>query len=351
MKSFQWDKHFITGLSEVDQQHKQLVDIINKFSDHLSKNELVYDDIESIFAELADYTQYHFDEEEEMMSSMGIDQRHLGNHIEGHQNFLQEVKSLHNHMSPENADSAKYLLEFLIHWLAYHILGTDQNMARQVEAIQTGVSPQAAYDEQERSRDSSTAPLLAALKGLFNQVSSRNKELLQLNESLEEKVAERTRELSEANRHFEELALTDVLTGLPNRRHAMRQLSVLWDESLVSKTPLVCMMIDADHFKEVNDTYGHDAGDEVLCELSKTLQHAVRTDDIVSRLGGDEFFIICPSTNLEGGMYLAELIRKNVSELHVPTGDGGCRPSCDNGHPRPNYFFLNAITFSGSETS
>ncbi|MCP3893645.1 MAG: diguanylate cyclase, partial [Bacteroides sp.] len=144
--------------------------------------------------------------------------------------------------------------------------------------------------------------------------------LKQLNESLEEKVALRTRELSEANRHLEELSLTDVLTELPNRRHAIRCLSILWKKALQNDSPLVCMMIDADHFKEVNDTYGHDAGDAVLMELAKTLQHALRSDDTVCRLGGDEFFIICPNTDKKGGMHIAELTRKAVAALRVPTG-------------------------------
>jgi hemerythrin len=96
----------------------------------------------------------------------------------------------------------------------------------------------------------------------------------------------------------------------------------MWSESIESDTLLACMMIDADHFKEVNDTYGHDAGDVVLCELAKTLQHAVRNDDIVCRLGGDEFLIICPDTDQDGGMHIAELARKAVSALRVSTGDG-----------------------------
>jgi hemerythrin len=79
------------------------------------------------------------------------------------------------------------------------------------------------------------------------------------------------------------------------------------------------MMIDADHFKEVNDNYGHDAGDLVLKELARALKHALRTDDLVCRLGGDEFLVICPNTNEEGCMYIAELMRKKISELRVPT--------------------------------
>ncbi len=82
--------------------------------------------------------------------------------------------------------------------------------------------------------------------------------------------AVRTRELTAANLHLEELASTDMLTGLHNRRHALRRLAIFWQEALTTDSPLVCIMIDADHFKEVNDTWGHEAGDRVLQMLSQT---------------------------------------------------------------------------------
>jgi len=82
------------------------------------------------------------------------------------------------------------------------------------------------------------------------------------------------------------------------------------------------MIIDADHFKKVNDSYGHNAGDIVLSELAKTIHDAVRNDDIACRLGGDEFFVICPNTDKQGGLNVAEYVRKTVSELRVSVGDG-----------------------------
>lgn len=139
---------------------------------------------------------------------------------------------------------------------------------------------------------------------------------------LEKKVRERTEELHRANQELIEISLTDALTGLSNRRHALQQLKTLWEESTRSGNPLSVMMIDADHFKEINDTCGHDAGDFVLSELGRTLQHAVRTDDLVSRLGGDEFLIICPNTDRSGGLKVAETVRKKVSDMRVPAGDG-----------------------------
>ncbi len=113
-----------------------------------------------------------------------------------------------------------------------------------------------------------------------------------------------------------------MLTGLPNRRHAMRCLGLAWEESIKENSPLSCMMIDADGFKQINDNYGHDAGDEVLRQLSRNLQYAVRTDDIVCRLGGDEFLVICPHTPEVGAAQLAEKVRQTIAALHVPAGKG-----------------------------
>ncbi|RLA02690.1 MAG: GGDEF domain-containing protein [Gammaproteobacteria bacterium] len=322
MKSFQWGKHFLTGIDEVDEQHHGLVETINDLSSHFAENDVDFDDVEETYKTLVDYAKHHFFDEEQMMIKAGLDERHLVEHQKIHQDFLQEVVQMHSVITPDNLESAHDLLEFLMHWLGYHILGTDQNMARQVKDIENGLSASAAYDKSEYDQNSSTEPLLAALNGLFQQVSKRNNELLLLNQSLEEKVARRTEALLEANKHFEELALTDVLTNLPNRRYAMQQFALLWETSSAQDNPVSCMMIDADHFKEVNDTYGHDAGDLVLCELSNLLSYLIRTDDIVSRLGGDEFLIICANTTQQGLKKFAENIHDAVSKLRVETGDG-----------------------------
>ena len=322
MESFHWDTHFITGLADVDSQHQHLVNIINQYGELLASDRLIFEDIEVLLQELVGYTHYHFEEEERLMSVSKVDQRHQQAHIDKHQDFLRDLMAMHATLVPDLSATFQKLLPFLTNWLAYHILGTDQNLARQIKAIQSGIAPEAAYEAEEKQSDNATEPLLAALNALFEQVSARNKELQELNQSLEEKVAERTKALSEANLQLEELALTDTLTGLPNRRYAMRSLLYLWNETSANNADLTCMMIDADHFKIVNDTYGHDAGDLVLKTLAKTLQETVRTDDIVCRLGGDEFFIICPNTNNNGGMYVAELLCKTVSELRVATGDG-----------------------------
>ncbi len=195
-------------------------------------------------------------------------------------------------------------------------------MARQIAAIQSGQTPENAYLAEKELKEGATEPLLVALNGLFQQVSERNRELLELNRTLEAKVEERTHALTEANQLLEELAMTDVLTGLPNRRHAMARLAQAWSDSMQDGSPVACMMIDADGFKQINDNYGHDAGDEVLKQLSIALSHAVRNDDIVCRLGGDEFLIICPDTSLEGALLVANKMREKVANLRVPVNGG-----------------------------
>ncbi len=316
MESFRWDQCFVTGLPEVDEQHHRLVDLVNRFGDGLTTKEGTSpEEIQAVFLELAAYAQHHFREEESLMAGAGVDSRHTTAHEKSHAEFLREVVQMRAAITPERPEAAAKLHQFLLHWLAYHILGTDQSMARQIAAIHAGRPSAEAFAEDRWTNERATEPLLHALDGLFHQVSERNRELVHLNQTLEEKVRERTQQLEDA-------ANTDVLTGLPNRRHAMRRFEKEWSASLQTGVPLACMMVDADHFKQINDTYGHDAGDEVLRCLSRQLRYGVRTDDIVCRLGGDEFLVICPETPLGGAMLLAEQMRLAVAELRVPAGDG-----------------------------
>ncbi len=320
MDSFIWNNNFVTGLSTVDKQHRHLIDLINQLGKLLAENRIDHDDLENFISELVDYSQYHFSEEESAMSEIGVDNRHFHHHVDSHKDFLQEVTFLQERVSRKEADSGKGLLDFLSNWLAFHILGEDQNMARQIKSIQAGTDATEAFDKEERQSDNATESLLAALSQLFDQVSCRNRELVLLNHSLEEKVAERTEELLDANEKLMTASLTDSLTGLRNRRHAMMALEALWEEAVLANKPLACMMVDADHFKEVNDTHGHDSGDGVLQTLAQTLAHSLRTDDMVCRLGGDEFLIICPNTDKGGALHIAEHTRRKVAALRVPTG-------------------------------
>ncbi len=322
MDFFNWDHHFETGIGSVDAQHHTLVNLINRFGQLLIRpGDVGPDALQSILAELAAYARDHFVDEEQLMQKVGLDPKHVTRHKQFHDDFLREVTQMKQHVVERGA-SARALLKFLTYWLAFHILGIDQAMARQIAAVKSGQTAVEAYRTEESRDEGATEPLLVALNGLFQHVSERNRELNEMNASLEAKVAERTRSLSEANSMLEQMALTDVLTGLPNRRHAMARLALAWDAAQSSGVSLACMMIDADGFKRINDQCGHDAGDEVLRQLSKVISYAIRTDDIACRLGGDEFLILCEATDLDGALLVAQALRNEVASLNVALNAG-----------------------------
>lgn len=106
-----------------------------------------------------------------------------------------------------------------------------------------------------------------------------------------------------------EQAMTDALTGLLNRYGLQRTLQREQSEARRYQRPLSCLLIDLDHFKSINDTYGHAAGDTALQQIAEILSKAVRGSDMVFRYGGEEFLVLLPETNLEGATALAEKIR------------------------------------------
>ena len=322
MESFKWGPHFITDIPEVDEQHYKLVQMLNGYGSVLADNVIDREYLTKIFKELADYAQTHFESEEKLMFAAEIDPRHIREHVNSHASFVDDISVMAEQLEEDDPGGYRQLHNFLIHWLAYHILGIDQVMARQIGRVCKGNTPEEAYEAEVIESSRSNEPLVNALSGLFSLISKRNKELRELNRSLESRIQERTRDLLDANRELEEISVTDYLTGLPNRRYALRQLKIHLSEAAQAGSSLACLMIDADGFKTVNDTYGHDAGDEVLKRLAKELQHSIRTDDIACRLGGDEFIVICPNTSLTGAMILGEQIREQVSSLHVTAGVG-----------------------------
>ncbi|ANQ84612.1 response regulator [Azoarcus olearius] len=127
-------------------------------------------------------------------------------------------------------------------------------------------------------------------------------------------------ELAITNRRLQEAALTDALTGFPNRRYAIDRMQQEWTAAKRNGRPLSCMIIDLDGFKQINDTYGHDVGDMVLRQSADALRLALRGQDVICRTGGDEFLVICPDTDLAQGLSCAERLRAAVDALAIVTG-------------------------------
>ncbi len=126
--------------------------------------------------------------------------------------------------------------------------------------------------------------------------------------------------LQNANLELELLGRTDGLTGLYNRRAWEEMLRSEFKRSARTKQPCTLVMFDIDHFKKVNDTYGHQAGDEVIRMVADTLRATKRGTDLAGRYGGEEFGVILVDTDIAGGQYFAERMRKAVEKSGVTYG-------------------------------
>ncbi len=152
---------------------------------------------------------------------------------------------------------------------------------------------------------------------LLNIISSQaaiSIENARLYTDLEQKVAERTAQLKLALAELGKLATTDKLTGAHNRRKFDEILSLEMSRARRIDQPLSMIIFDVDHFKRINDTFGHQAGDEVLKMLVGTVREKLRVLDVLARWGGEEFIVLTTSTDLEGAIILAERVRAVVEE-------------------------------------
>jgi diguanylate cyclase (GGDEF)-like protein len=112
---------------------------------------------------------------------------------------------------------------------------------------------------------------------------------------------------------------TDVLTGLPNRRAIEGTLKRMVAQSSRTGTPLAALMCDLDHFKHVNDQFGHGSGDDILAAVGAVFSDSLRAADFAGRYGGEEFLILLPATGAEGAREIADKIRTAVADIRVPT--------------------------------
>lgn len=142
------------------------------------------------------------------------------------------------------------------------------------------------------------------------ELSLAKQQLAEANQSLEQTVMARTAQL-------EKMASTDELTGLFNRREILRRLNQEIARCERHNAPLSLMMLDLDHFKHVNDTYGHQTGDKILVACAEQLRAASRNIDEIGRLGGEEFLIILPDTDRAQAKHLAERCRQAIEDIQI----------------------------------
>ena len=139
-----------------------------------------------------------------------------------------------------------------------------------------------------------------------------------LNEELEAQVKQRTLELQQLNKELAKQAQTDSLTGILNRRHFIYLAEEILKLQQRNDKPCSLLMMDIDDFKSINDTYGHDVGDEVLCSLAASVSARLRNSDLFARFGGEEFVLLLPETRVEGALTLAREIQQAITLVQLP---------------------------------
>ena len=152
--------------------------------------------------------------------------------------------------------------------------------------------------------------MMKKLKTSITEKDEAMRTVQELNQYLEERVARRTQELEAVNEKLEQLALHDSLTNLPNRFSIQDNLNTTLAEAKRDSSVFSVIMMDLDRFKEINDTLGHDCGDQLLVEVGLRLRDILRPSDFIGRLGGDEFAIILPETDEIGAKLVAKKIQK-----------------------------------------
>lgn len=152
-----------------------------------------------------------------------------------------------------------------------------------------------------------------------------------LSDHLNTKVAERTQELNEANQKLHEIAIRDPLTNLYNRRFLRERFKEELERAKRYGHGLAVVMADIDHFKKVNDTYGHDVGDQILTSVATCMSHTMRDSDIVSRFGGEEFCIVMPMAEADSTIKVLERLRERIAGLKHPVRDADLSMTCSFG--------------------
>jgi diguanylate cyclase (GGDEF)-like protein len=173
--------------------------------------------------------------------------------------------------------------------------------------------PQSSVNEVQR--------ISLATNRMQQEIHQRQQDLIEYQNTLEQRIAERTQELIQAKQQAELLARTDPLTGLNNRRAFFELGERALLQAIRYQRPLSLLLLDIDHFKQINDQWGHPTGDLALQQVSRVILDSLRQVDIPARLGGEEFAVLLPETGHHEALKLAERMRGNIEEKAFSVAD------------------------------
>lgn len=206
---------------------------------------------------------------------------------------------------------AAIVFALVAYYLALYLSRPIEQLAKSAKRVQNQ-QPGVTFPRDHSVRE--IAQLGQSLQGMTESLLGKERELQEANASLEATVAQRTAALTQANADLLKLATHDALTGVYNRRRFDEKLNEC--NLLFQRTgrPFALLFIDADHFKQINDTHGHAIGDEVLHQLARLIQDNTRATDFVARYGGEEFAVLLPEVEEpESPEVVAEKIRAAIA--------------------------------------
>ncbi len=212
------------------------------------------------------------------------------------------------------------LIIFLVAAWMFYMLGVPLNrITKHIRRITDGDLDIENIDV--GSRKDELGQLGNAFNLMHDTIKRQIKELNAHREILEQEVKERTKDLELANKKLELISKTDELTGLPNRREMNETIANEMGRSARTHKPFCFIFIDIDHFKNINDTYGHACGDIILKSVAQTIRGLLRKYDVFARYGGEEFLTLLPETDLEGARVVAERFRRQIEKMTVRYAD------------------------------
>lgn len=232
---------------------------------------------------------------------------------------------------------AAVLFGLVAYYLALYLSRPIEQLARSAKQVQRN-EPGARFPLEHPVQE--IAQLGQSLDAMTQSLLGKERELQEANASLEATVAQRTAALTQANAELLSLAVHDGLTGVYNRRRFDEKLTEYTLLSRRTGRPFALLLIDADHFKRINDTHGHAVGDDVLKQLAALIQSSLRTTDFVARYGGEEFAVLLPEiAQPDTPEVVAEKVRAAIAEaffavverVTVSIGVGLADPA-DNSH-------------------
>lgn len=206
---FPWNRNFETGVAIVDEQHKQLVRIINKLADHLGHQSDVVD-LNNVFDELAAYADYHFKTEEGVWEPYFKDDASYSEHLHTHHSFMEHVVQLKAEEGTKSLDKVvEEVLRYLTHWLAFHILDNDKRMAKTIQAMDAGMSLTGAKQHANQEMSGSMQVLIETVLSMYDNLSSRTLDLMR--EKTAHKKAQAALQASEAReKTFSDMLMKSV---------------------------------------------------------------------------------------------------------------------------------------------